>query len=248
MCGCALSAAPTRRVRTDTGNPAYISPAENTMQLFMGQRDMVGVARHIMELVLMCLVPLMMLLVMHQYYLHQPWRLDRSTSVIIHWSPIERLPSAQPIRIPLCASALHSPCLPESALTCVHARMLANLLGPVAIHASPWVTEIPTQRMVSGGAPQGPYLAGYTAVEGTPLSYGLRRLDHAVGNVPVMDDVTRYIRAATGFHEFAEFTAEARAPSLCAHGLHSLLCAPGAVVGASEYVLGPAAITLLGSI
>lgn len=65
----------------------------------------------------------------------------------------------------------------------------------------------------SGCATQGPYLAGYTAVEGAPPnSYGLRRLDHAVGNVPVMDEAVRYIKAATGFHEFAEFTAEARAP------------------------------------
>ena len=63
--------------------------------------------------------------------------------------------------------------------------------------------------------PQGPYVAGYTAVEGTPLSYGLQRLDHAVGNVPVMDEVVRYIKAATGFHEFAEFTAEARALAAC---------------------------------
>ena len=39
-------------------------------------------------------------------------------------------------------------------------------------------------------------------------SYGLRRLDHAVGNVPKLLDSLNYIGGFTGFHEFAEFTAE----------------------------------------
>ena len=55
---------------------------------------------------------------------------------------------------------------------------------------------------------QGPYLAGYTPVDSPPLSYGLRRLDHAVGNVPDMDATVAYIKRMTGFHDFAEFTAE----------------------------------------
>ena len=39
-------------------------------------------------------------------------------------------------------------------------------------------------------------------------SYGLRRLDHAVGNVHKMAEAVSYLRAATGFHPFAEFTTE----------------------------------------
>ena len=39
-------------------------------------------------------------------------------------------------------------------------------------------------------------------------SFGLRRLDHAVGNVPVLQEVWERVARATGFHEFAEFTAE----------------------------------------
>ena len=39
-------------------------------------------------------------------------------------------------------------------------------------------------------------------------SYGLQRLDHAVGNAPKMLPVLDYVANATGFHEFAEFTAE----------------------------------------
>ncbi|CAL5218591.1 g286 [Coccomyxa viridis] len=62
-------------------------------------------------------------------------------------------------------------------------------------------------RFVSGSF-QGPFLAGYTPVESPPLSYGIKRLDHAVGNVPKLRETLKYIAEATGFHEFAEFTAE----------------------------------------
>ncbi len=41
-----------------------------------------------------------------------------------------------------------------------------------------------------------------------PLSYGLQRLDHAVGNVHDLEKAVKYIAKITGFHEFAEFTAE----------------------------------------
>lgn len=40
------------------------------------------------------------------------------------------------------------------------------------------------------------------------LTLGLDRLDHAVSNVPVLLPVANAIAAMTGFHEFAEFTAE----------------------------------------
>nr|AXY96394.1 4-hydroxyphenylpyruvate dioxygenase [Chrysanthemum x morifolium] len=40
------------------------------------------------------------------------------------------------------------------------------------------------------------------------LDYGIRKLDHAVGNVPELAPAVDYVKAFTGFHEFAEFTAE----------------------------------------
>ncbi|EOX93122.1 Phytoene desaturation 1 [Theobroma cacao] len=40
------------------------------------------------------------------------------------------------------------------------------------------------------------------------LDYGIRRLDHAVGHVPELHPALSYVKAFTGFHEFAEFTAE----------------------------------------
>lgn len=41
-----------------------------------------------------------------------------------------------------------------------------------------------------------------------PLTYGLQRLDHAVGNVRNLIQAVDYITGFTGMHEFAEFTAE----------------------------------------
>ena len=67
-----------RRVRD--WQPDLFDPAENNMQLFMWQRDTVtvwGGHATMMRVCFMCLLPLMMLLVMHQAHIHQPWRLDR---------------------------------------------------------------------------------------------------------------------------------------------------------------------------
>lgn len=68
-------------------------------------------------------------------------------------------------------------------------------------------------RFVScGSGGDGWFLPGFGAVgDGVSrqeLDYGIRRLDHAVGNVPKLEPVVDYLKNFTGFHEFAEFTAE----------------------------------------
>ena len=56
---------------------------------------------------------------------------------------------------------------------------------------------------------QGPFLPTYQPVhDDLQTSYGLHRLDHAVGNAPKMEPVLQYLAKMTGWHEFAEFTAE----------------------------------------
>ncbi|CAM8887960.1 unnamed protein product [Rhodiola kirilowii] len=53
------------------------------------------------------------------------------------------------------------------------------------------------------------FLPGFEAVDDSyPLDFGIRRLDHCVGNVPELAPVVSYLKGFTGFHEFAEFTAE----------------------------------------
>ncbi|AAF24813.1 4-hydroxyphenylpyruvate dioxygenase [Arabidopsis thaliana] len=55
------------------------------------------------------------------------------------------------------------------------------------------------------------FLPGFERVEDAssfPLDYGIRRLDHAVGNVPELGPALTYVAGFTGFHQFAEFTAD----------------------------------------
>ncbi|PKA52251.1 4-hydroxyphenylpyruvate dioxygenase [Apostasia shenzhenica] len=56
------------------------------------------------------------------------------------------------------------------------------------------------------------FLPGFEDVADRPdptdLSYGIQRLDHAVGNVADLTTAVKYVAGFTGFHEFAEFTAE----------------------------------------
>ena len=62
------------------------------------------------------------------------------------------------------------------------------------------------------GGGGGGFMPGYHGVAvspagGAPLCYGLRRVDHAVGNVPNLLEAVDYITGFTGMHEFAEFTS-----------------------------------------
>ncbi|KAL0444676.1 UNVERIFIED_CONTAM: 4-hydroxyphenylpyruvate dioxygenase [Sesamum latifolium] len=67
-------------------------------------------------------------------------------------------------------------------------------------------------RFVSYGDDGTGFLPGFEPVDNEmsyqELDYGIRRLDHAVGNVPELGPVVNYLKEFTGFHEFAEFTAE----------------------------------------
>lgn len=57
----------------------------------------------------------------------------------------------------------------------------------------------------------GVFLPGFEPMDEAssyPVDYGIRRLDHAVGNVAELGPAVSYVKGFTGFHEFAEFTAE----------------------------------------
>lgn len=62
-------------------------------------------------------------------------------------------------------------------------------------------------RWISGDF-TGPFVPGYEACESPDLNIGIDRFDHCVGNVPKLIEAVKYIMGFTGFHEFAEFTAE----------------------------------------
>jgi 4-hydroxyphenylpyruvate dioxygenase len=62
-------------------------------------------------------------------------------------------------------------------------------------------------RWVSGSF-DGPFLPNCTPVNSPDINYGLDRVDHIVTNVPNLFEAVDYVMGSTGFHEFAEFTAE----------------------------------------
>lgn len=87
---------------------------------------------------------------------------------------------------------------------------------PVELRDGVWLAEVELYgdvvlRLVSPRE-EDLFLPGFEMVDGTAsfrdLDYGIRRIDHAVGNVSQLGPVVDYIKAFTGFHEFAEFTAE----------------------------------------
>lgn len=53
-----------------------------------------------------------------------------------------------------------------------------------------------------------PHLAPVSGRMAEKDTYGIYRIDHAVGNVPNLLEALTYASSFTGFHEFAEFTAE----------------------------------------
>lgn len=64
-------------------------------------------------------------------------------------------------------------------------------------------------RYVSGVPKQGPFLPHLApSPPSSRPTFGLRRIDHAVGNVENLAKQLNYMTQFTGFHEFAEFTSE----------------------------------------
>jgi len=87
-------------------------------------------------------------------------------------------------------------------------------------------------RFISGEY-EGPVMPNYENVEvKADNSYGLLRIDHVVSNVPKLFPQIDYIMAATGFHEFSEFTADD--VGTVDSGLNSMVLANN-----NEYILLP---------
>lgn len=72
------------------------------------------------------------------------------------------------------------------------------------------------------GSFDGPFLPNCTPVNSPDINYGLDRVDHIVTNVPDLFKAVDYIMGTTGFHEFAEFTAED--VGTVDSGLNSMVC------------------------
>jgi 4-hydroxyphenylpyruvate dioxygenase len=71
--------------------------------------------------------------------------------------------------------------------------------------------SFPDAESISSDKMTMPFLPHLAPVEGKMAerkTFGLRRIDHAVGNVPNLLETLNEVSAFTGFHEFAEFASE----------------------------------------
>lgn len=87
-------------------------------------------------------------------------------------------------------------------------RSGAMVIAEVKLYGDVVLRYVSTEDGADADSFAGAFLPNYEAVESVPVSYGLRRLDHAVGNVHSLLKAVKYVAGFTGFHEFAEFTAE----------------------------------------
>ena len=67
--------------------------------------------------------------------------------------------------------------------------------------------SFPSENLAEG-LPFLPHLSPVVGKIAERKTFGLKRFDHAVGNVPNLFEALTYIHKFTGFHEFAEFTPE----------------------------------------
>lgn len=108
----------------------------------------------------------------------------------------------------------------ETAFSVAVSRGAKPVFAPVSLDNSTFLAEVHLYgdvvlRLISykNVEDKVDFLPGFELVEDVStsyleLDYGIRRLDHAVGNVPELGPAVEYVKRFTGFHEFAEFTAE----------------------------------------
>ena len=136
-------------------------------------------------------------------------------------------PMLEPTFIPACAGYLKELGIDEDK-DGLHGCTISEveLYGDVVLR----YISFPTKN-TSSALPFLPHLAPHSS-KNKKSTYGIKRIDHAVGNVPDLLTTQNYISSFTGFHEFAEFTAED--VGTIESGLNSVVLASD-----SEYVLLP---------
>lgn len=127
--------------------------------------------------------------------------LDAKVLLFISWvcvhctEPCSRHRDAAGIRSSDAAAA-HDVAVKNGARSVLAPQTLATEAGTSVVSEVHAYGDV-VFRFVSGDF-KGPFLSTFTAVEPQGESYGLQRLDHCVGNVPKLFDVTDYIMAITG--------------------------------------------------
>jgi 4-hydroxyphenylpyruvate dioxygenase len=86
-----------------------------------------------------------------------------------------------------------------------------SLYGDVVLRYVSFVSDEKDNKNQTKATTKQPFLPHLAPVEGDMAnreSFGIYRIDHAVGNVPNLQEAYSRVQKFTGFHEFAEFTTE----------------------------------------
>lgn len=108
-------------------------------------------------------------------------------------------PVQEPTFIPTCKGQLDKGVTLEGC----HLAEVA-LYGDVVLR----YISFPTEQISSSTTPFLPHLSPTTGKMAERPTFGIQRIDHAVGNVPNLLTTLTHVASFTGFHEFAEFTAD----------------------------------------
>lgn len=130
-------------------------------------------------------------------------------------------PVLEPTFVPACRAQkklLAASALPDESTTTTAGCHMAEvqLYGDVVLRYVSFTEDfVEAAESLSSSSDQDraplPFLPHLAPMEGKIAkrpTFGLRRIDHAVGNVPDLLSALTYVQSFTGFHEFAEFTSE----------------------------------------
>jgi 4-hydroxyphenylpyruvate dioxygenase len=83
-----------------------------------------------------------------------------------------------------------------------------SIYGDVVLRFVSFSEEEAEKNQKAERVPFLPHLSPTSGKIAEKETYGIYKIDHAVGNVPDLQETLTHVSAFTGFHEFAEFTAE----------------------------------------
>lgn len=114
-------------------------------------------------------------------------------------------PVSEPTFVPTCHGQLSKG---QTASGCYMAEVA--LYGDVVLRylSFPDAENISSDKSDKRPLPFLPHLAPLEGKMAERKTFGLRRIDHAVGNVPNLFETLNEVSAFTGFHDFAEFSSE----------------------------------------
>jgi 4-hydroxyphenylpyruvate dioxygenase len=106
------------------------------------------------------------------------------------------------------AAKAHEECLKHGGKSLCPPTKLEDQHGTINYCEVEYYTDVVFRFIEGRNGYKGNFLPGYKDDNSRPdVSFGLRRIDHIVSNVPCLTDITDHLVEMLGLHEFGEFVA-----------------------------------------